>query len=182
MSQKKWATQWLQILRDLLFVSRELWLLVGLYFLALFAFLLIPQGTDMLLSILEPKSFFSNAIPIIFILIAVFWWSISSEFCTRFLIYMTDNSGHSLSPERVTLRKSNQRSIAKFFLYFPCVLVAIAFIKAYFQNLSDIGTSWWILFLIVIAIILMIFLLKTIYTPDLNMVWDTCLKTSSFYS
>jgi hypothetical protein len=166
MSQKKWATQWLQILRDLLFVVRELWLLMGLHLLALFAFFLMPQGTDMLLSILELKTFFSNAIPITLILAGIFYWSISSEFCTRFLIYMTDNSGHRLSPERVSMRKSNQGSIAQFFLYFPSILVLIAFIKAYFQNLSDIGSSWWILLLIVVSITSLIFFLKYLYRAD----------------
>ena len=166
MSQKKEATQWLQIWRDLFFVLRELWLLLGIYLLAFFAFILMPQGTDMLLSILEPTLFFSNTIPIILIIIAIFCWSISSEFCTRFLIYMTDNSGHRLSPERVSMRKLNQKRIAQFFLYFPGILVAIAFVKAYFQNISDISNSWWILFLIILAIVLLIFLLKYLYKPD----------------
>lgn len=166
MSQKKEATQWLQIWRDLFFVLRELWLLLGIYLLAFFAFFLMPQGTDMLLSILEPTLFFSNTIPIILIIIAIFCWSISSEFCTRFLIYMTDNSGHRLSPMRVSMRKLNQKRIAQFFLYFPGILVAIAFIKAYFQNIADIRNSWWILLLIILAIVLLIFLLQYLYKPD----------------
>ncbi len=166
MSQKKWALQWLQIMRDLLFVSRELWLLLGLYLLAIIAFLIIPQGTDMLLSILEPKSFISNSLPITFILAAIFCWSISSEFCTRFLIYMTDNSGHRLSPQRVSLRKSNQRFIAQFFLYFPGIIVSIAFIKAYFQNFSDICSSWWILMLVLTGIAFLMKLLKNLYQAD----------------
>jgi hypothetical protein len=166
MSQKKWAAQWLQIMRDLMFVLRELWLLLGLHLLALSAFFLMPQGTDMLLSILEPKSFFSNACSIILIIISIFYWSISTEFCTRFLIYMTDNSGHRLSPERISMRKSNQRSIAKFFLFFPGILVASAFVKAFFQNLSDIGNSWWILILILLLITLLILLLKYLYQDD----------------
>jgi hypothetical protein len=166
MSQKRWAKQWLQILRDLLFVLRELWLLLGIHMLALFAFLLMPQGTDMLLTILEPKTFILNALHISLLIVAVFCWSISSEFCTRFLIYMTDNSGHTLSPDRVALRKQNQKSIAVFFLYFPSILVALAFIKAYFQNLSDIISSWWILLLILTAICILVFLLKYLYKAD----------------
>ncbi len=166
MSQKRWAKQWLQILRDLMFVLRELWLLLGIHLLALFAFLLMPQGTDMLLSILEPKTFILNASHITLLIVAMFCWSISSEFCTRFLIYMTDNSGHTLSPERVSLRKQNQKWIAVFFLYFPPILVALAFIKAYFQNLSDISSSWWILVFILTAISGLLFLLKYLYKAD----------------
>jgi len=149
MSSIRLANQWLQILRDLLFVLRGLWLLLLINLLALFAFLLIPQGTDMLLSILEPKTIISSCASIFFILMALCCWSVSSEFCSRFLIYMTDNSGHSLSIERVALRKWIQKKLARFFLYFPAALVLMAFIKSFFQNLADIGTSWWMLLLIV---------------------------------
>jgi len=163
MSSKTLASQWLQILRDLLFVLRGLWLLLAINFLALFAFLLIPQGTDMLLSILEPKTVFTSTTYIFFIVMALFCWSVSSEFCTRFLIYMTDNSGHSLSIERVTLRKLIQEKLATCFLYYPSVLVLLAFIKAFFQNLSDIGTSWWILSVIIFLIASLVLLLRYLY-------------------
>ena len=166
MSQIKWAKDWLQIMRDLLFVLRELWLLLGIHLIALYSFLLLPQGTDMILSILEPKTFISNTISIALLLIAIFWWSISSEFCTRFLIYMTDNSGHSLSPDRVVLRKSIQKLIAQLFLYFPLLLISLAFIKTYFQNLSDISNYWWMLLLILLMICMLISLLHYLYQPD----------------
>ena len=166
MSQIKWAKDWLQIMRDLLFVLRELWLLLGIHLIALYSFLLLPQGTDMILSILEPKTFISNTISIALLLIAIFWWSISSEFCTRLLIYMTDNSGHSLSPDRVVLRKSIQKLIAQLFLYFPLLLISLAFIKTYFQNLSDISNYWWMLLLILLMICMLISLLHYLYQPD----------------
>ena len=166
MSRKKWANDWLQIMRDLLFVLRELWLFLAIHLLALYSFLFLPQGTDMILSILEPKTFNSNTISITLLIVAIFCWSISSEFCTRFLIYMTDNSGHSLSPERVASRKSNQKSIAQVFLYFPSLLISLAFIKAYFQNISDISNYWWILLLILLIISMLISLLKYLYKPD----------------
>jgi hypothetical protein len=79
---------------------------------------------------------------------------------------MTDNSGHTLSPERVALRKQNQKWIAVFFLYFPPILVALAFIKAYFQNISDISSSWWILLFIISAISFLLLLLKYLYKSD----------------
>ncbi|MEI8073337.1 MAG: hypothetical protein WCH78_01210 [Bacteroidota bacterium] len=166
MSPKSMNSQWLQILRDLLFVLRELWLLLCFNILALIAFLLIPQGTDMLLSILEPKSFFTTLIPIAVLLIALFYWSVSSEFCTRFIIYMTDNSGHTLSPDRVLLRKSIQKKLAQFFLYYPAVLVALACIKAFLINLAEIDQSWWLLLLILTGIVLLLFILNYLYQPD----------------
>lgn len=166
MSSKTLANQWLQILRDLLFVLRGLWLLLLINLLALFAFLLIPQGTDMLLSILEPKTFLTNTASIFFIVISLFCWSVSSEYCSRFLIYMTDNSGHSLSIERIVLRKYIQKLLAGFFLYYPSALVLIAFMKAFFQNFSDIGTSWWILTAIIFVIALLVRLLLYLYKTN----------------
>jgi hypothetical protein len=166
MSRKRMAHQWLQIFRDLLFVLRELWLLLAFNVVALIAFLIIPQGTDMLLSILEPKSLYTNYLPIAFLLIALFSWSVSSEFCTRFLIYMTDNSGHTLSPDRVASRKSIQNNIARFFLYFPSLLVAIALTKAFLQNFNDICESWLLFIFCLISITAIILMLHYLYRPD----------------
>lgn len=162
------AGQWLQIFRDLLFVLRELWLLLAFNLLAFTAFIIIPQGTDMLLLILEPKSLTATFLPIAFLLLALFCWSVSSEFCTRFLIYMTDNSGHTLSPDRVTLRKSIQKNIAIFFLYYPAFLVAIALSKSFLQNFNDIGESWWLLLFCLFTITVLILLLRYLYRADKN--------------
>jgi hypothetical protein len=159
------AGQWLQVFRDLLFVLRELWLLLAFNIVALVAFLIIPQGTDMLLLILEPTSIVTTFLPIFYLLIALFCWSVSSEFCTRFLIYMTDNSGHTLSPSRVTLRKSIQKNIATFFLYYPALLVALALTKSFLQNLSDIKEAWWLLFICLLSITVLILLLRYLYWP-----------------
>ena len=160
------AGQWLQIFRDLLFVLRDLWLLLAFNVLAFSAFLIFPQGTDMLLSIIEPKTLSTTFLPILFLLIALFCWSVSSEFCTRFLIYMTDNSGHTLSPDRVALRKSIQINIARFFLFFPGCLVALALSKAFLENYIDIGESWWLLLICLFSIALLLFVLHYLYRPD----------------
>ncbi len=157
---------WLQNLRDCLFVLRGLWLLLLFNLLALVAFILIPQGTDILLEILEPKSFIQSFPTILLLWFALFCWSVSSEFCTRFLIYMTDNSGHTLSPQRVDARKSNQKKIARFFLYFPLVLVAAAFVNAFFQNLNDIQNSWSLLFLVLLTLLFQAFFLMKLYRSE----------------
>jgi hypothetical protein len=166
MSQKRMASQWLEVFSDLLFVLRELWLLLAFNFLAFTAFLIIPQGTDMLLAILEPSSFLANFLPISFLLMALFCWSVSSEFCTRFLIYMSDNSGHSLSPNRVTSRKTIQKNVASFFLYYPSIVIAAAVLKAFFENYQDIGASWWFLCCCLLGITMLILLLRYLYRSD----------------
>jgi hypothetical protein len=79
---------------------------------------------------------------------------------------MTDNSGHSLSIERIELRKLIQEKLANCFLYYPSALVLTAFVKAFFQNLSDIGTSWWILSTIIFLIALLVLLLRNLYQTN----------------
>lgn len=166
MLRKTFAQNWLQIFRDSLFVLRGLWLLLLLNLLALLAFLLMPQGTDIILGMMEPKPLEESIIPITALLTGLFSWCVSSEFCTRILIYMTDNSGHSISPERVESRKHIQTNIAGFFLYYPVFLVAIAFTKAYFQNRRDIDFSWSVLFYILLALLAEVILLGYLYQSN----------------
>lgn len=153
----------LQNLRDCLFVLRSLWLLLLFNLIAFFAFIIIPQGTDILLEIIEPKSFIQSSPTIILLWIALFCWSVSSEFCTRFIIYVTDNSGHTLSPYRVDTRKKNQKNIAQFFLYFPSALLAVAFINTYFQNLQEVQNSRFLLCTILFLLLLQALLLAKLY-------------------
>lgn len=79
---------------------------------------------------------------------------------------MTDNSGHSLSIERIALRKWIQKKLAACFLYYPTILVLTAFIKAFFQNLSDIGTSWWILSSIIFLMAVLVLVLHYLYQTN----------------
>ena len=97
----------------------------------------MPQGTDVLLLLLENSFQVGNPATLLFLMIGVFFWSISSEFCCRMLLYMTDNSGHSLSIVSVQSRKSLQVLLAKFCLYAPILILGLGLVKAYFQNQSD---------------------------------------------
>ncbi len=137
MPATKSTEEFLQFSRDLFFVLRGIWVLLVFHCLAVLAFVFLPQGTDVLLLLLENNFQVGNPATLLFLMMGVFFWSISSEFCCRMLLYMTDNSGHSLSIASVQSRKSLQVLLAKICLYAPILILGIGLIKAYFQNQSD---------------------------------------------
>jgi hypothetical protein len=131
-------------LQDVSVILKGIWFLLLFDLLALFAFVIAPQGTDVLLSIAEDaggNEFLGKTWTGIWLLLALLFWCIASEFCTRFLIYLTDNSGKSLAPHRVKSRKEFQWIASKVSLFFPLFLMFIAFLKALWVNYEDLSVS-----------------------------------------
>src|SRR5690606_10632046 len=99
---------------------------------------------DVLLSVAEDVAYSfttgSRITPLFWVLLTLFFWSVVSEYCSRFLIYMADNSGRSLSPVRVEVRRRIQRIISNTALFFPMVLMILAFLKALFTNIKDFNS------------------------------------------
>ena len=118
--------------RDFVSVLRSCGVFAVLNFLALLVFTFLPQGKDVLLMVVEDIGVkphrFGN---LICLLIGVFIWSIVSEFGSRYAIYVTDNSGRSLSDERVRWRKAVQDAIAQIFLILPYVILLLGFVINY---------------------------------------------------
>jgi len=154
------------MVRDVLAVLRGLWLLLLFDFLALFAFLKAPQGTDVLVSIAEDLAYSFKHLtswgPLFWLLVTLVFWSIAAEFCSRFIIYLTDNSGRSLAPQRVDFRKNTQKYISRFSLFFPMVLMILAFIKALSGNSKDFNTPE-IKTAFIIIIVLILFEIFVVY-------------------
>ncbi|MGZ8544152.1 MAG: hypothetical protein ACXWV0_02600 [Flavisolibacter sp.] len=154
-----------QRVNDITRTLRGIWLMLLFNLLAVFAFLFVPQGTDVLLSITEDAAASFQVMPVIWLFIALFFWSIASEFCTRFIIYLTDNSGRSLAPQRVTFRKKIQVIVARIFLFLPVTILFFAFIRAWLFNWKDFNTGTIILAFITILFILVVmaFMLYLLY-------------------
>ncbi|MEI6586584.1 MAG: hypothetical protein WCL56_10885 [Sediminibacterium sp.] len=163
-----WANHWLPLFRNYLFVLRGAWLLVLFNIIALIAFVCMPQGTDTLLLVLENMVNLKGAIAFFCLLCALFCWCISLEFCTRLLIYMTDNAGYTLSTAQVNLRKNCQKRIAQIFLFYPIALVAAGFSKAYLQNDQAFELSFFSWILVEILLGLLAFFIFILYTPKRN--------------
>lgn len=90
-------------------------------------FLLLPQGRDTLLLVIEKMSD-GNFFPLFFLLCGIFFWGIASELSVRYSIYVSDNSGKNLSDARVMFRKTSQKLLAAGFLLWPYCMVIIGFV------------------------------------------------------
>ncbi len=126
-----------------------------------------------------------------FLLLGVSLWSIVSEFGTRYSIYVSDNSGKSLSDERVNWRKTVQNVIADLFLMLPFFIVFIGFAIQYFQDnsISD-KTQKNIGFGIPILLLYIVFniIARFYFTPSRKHrmlpihEWDWCNKLYGIYN
>jgi hypothetical protein len=146
-------------LQDFITVLRGAWFLFLFDILAVFAFLVIAQGQDMLLVITENTAKPEQLWQLAGLLIALGCWCVSAEFGARMLVYLTDNSGKSLAPERVDDRKTYQRYVARCSLFFPVAVLLTAFSKVYFVNhgameqykLASIGGATLIIIILLLA-------------------------------
>jgi Patatin-like phospholipase len=96
-------------------------------------FLLLPQGRDTLVVVIENMTDY-NFYSLIFLLAGVFFWGIASELSVRYSIYISDNSGKNLSDARVMFRKTSQKLLAAAFLLWP-----------YFMVMAGFAWNWMIL-------------------------------------
>src|SRR5439155_638970 len=102
---------------DFLAVFRGVGMLIFLNLLATVVFLFLPQGKDVIYIVSEDLASrpiqFGN---FIWLIAGVFFWSLVSEFASRYALYVTDNSGKGLSGERVAWRKALQKALSTLFL------------------------------------------------------------------
>jgi hypothetical protein len=123
------------LIKDFWEVLRSAGMFTVFNVLALFVFTALPQGKDVLLIIVEDILTF-HVWNLIWLLIGVVFWSIVSEYGTRYSIYVTDISGRSLSDERVVWRKTLQQAVAEIFLALPYLIVIVGFLINYLQDTS----------------------------------------------
>ncbi|RNL51821.1 patatin-like phospholipase family protein [Pedobacter jejuensis] len=93
-------------------------------------FLLLSQGRDTLLLIVE-KMDSGDYSQLFCFLIGITAWSIFGELSIRYAIAISDNSGKSLRDSRVYSRKISQRILATFSLFWPSIMILLALIWGY---------------------------------------------------
>ncbi|UPK68415.1 hypothetical protein [Chitinophaga filiformis] len=120
---------------DLIIVLRGIWILLIFDLAAFFLFVKTTQGADVILCMIEDLG---NApvqpLTFIFLQAAMLFWAISSELTCRWMVYLTDNSGKSLSRDRVEQRKSIQRRVANVSLFYPFIVFGIAMLTVVFSG------------------------------------------------
>jgi len=150
-------------LTDLLAVLRSTGFFLLFVVLAIFVFLLISPGRDALLIVIEDIHDY-HIWSLLSLLTGIFVWSIISEFGVRYSIYVTDNSGKSLSAERVEWRKFLQRLVAGGCLMLPSVLIIIALIVIQITEPSVRNDDMWIpLVITVLLVYWMLSILTNLY-------------------
>ncbi|HMH23266.1 MAG TPA: hypothetical protein VK563_15885 [Puia sp.] len=115
-------------------------ILAGVIFLAL------PQGKDVVLIVIEDLSAFHFG-SLLSLLVGVAGWAVLAEFGARYKIYISDNSGKSLSGSRVNYRKQLQRFFSMVYLLLPFLVVLLGVVTVTLSNLHvlDGGSekSFW---------------------------------------
>ena len=123
-----------EIVHDFIAVVRSTGMFGVLNIIALLVFTVLPQGKDIFLIIAEEVGVQKRFGNLIFLLVSIVLWSIVSEFGARYAIYVTDNSGKSVSAERVEWRKALQKVMADTFLLLPYLIVLIGFLINYLED------------------------------------------------
>ncbi|MCX2493044.1 hypothetical protein OQX63_06145 [Pedobacter sp. PF22-3] len=113
------------LVHDFISVAASIGFVILPAFLIGFIFLLLPQGRDTLLLVVENLSAF-NFWPLFFLLLGIAAWSMVSEISVRYAIYISDNSGKNLSDDRVAWRKTVQKLLAAAFLLWPSFIVFVS--------------------------------------------------------
>lgn len=134
-------TKYADKIRDFLVVISGTWFMLLFDLLAFVAFLFISQGRDVLLVVTENVGNFTHKWQLAALLAAVFFWSVTSEYVTRMLNYLSDNTGKALNPQRVANRKKSQRIINLLSLFYPNLLMLIAFTSIYVSNYKAISAA-----------------------------------------
>ncbi len=102
--------------------------------LAFIVFAFLPQGKDVIFIISEEVGVEHRYGNLIWLLVGVLFWSIISEFACRYAVYVSDNSGKSISEERVRWKKALQSVTAQLALMTPFFIVMLAFFINYIND------------------------------------------------
>jgi hypothetical protein len=103
--------------------------------LAFIIFIFLPQGKDVVLIVIEDLSKF-NPLSLLSLLFGLVGWSVFAEFGARYKIYITDNSGKSLTGNRVNYRKQLQHFFSMVYLLLPFAIVLFGVMVVTINNSS----------------------------------------------
>ncbi len=110
----------------------------------LLVFLFLPQGRDVLLIVSEDITD-GKIGSLLWLAFGTLVWSLFSEFGMRYAIYVTDNSGVSLSEARVNWRRKLQVVISDVFIILPFLIVILGMV--FNRPISDVianARNWYI--------------------------------------
>ncbi|MCU0421984.1 MAG: patatin-like phospholipase family protein [Bacteroidia bacterium] len=128
---------------DVLTIAKALWFMIVLQLLAALAFIIVPQGQDMINAIMDDLfksnvSFLSSRfLALILSQVGLLFWSMQTSFGARILLLFSDFSFYAPTGTPGVQDKINRRKrIAELFPLIlsvvPAIIMVIAYTKAYF--------------------------------------------------
>lgn len=123
-------------LREFPYILRALWFIALFQTIVLVAFWLLPQGQDLLLAIMEDITR-GDLLTFVWFVLAVIYLSATSEFGSRFVLYLSDTSTHDLSRDQVRYRKYVAKTVAKVVLFIPVMSAYGGFLIAYLSHFGQ---------------------------------------------
>jgi hypothetical protein len=127
-------------LREFPYILRPLWFIILFQWLVLVVFWLLPQGQDLLLAIMEDIAN-DDKLTFFWFILAIAFWSATSEFGSRFILYLADVSAHQLEKRRVRARKHVLKLVSKVVLFMPIISAYGGFLIAYVTHLDQEGSA-----------------------------------------
>ena len=123
--------------------------------LAFIVFIILPQGKDVILIVIEDASRFHFG-SLLSLLCGVAVWAVLAEFGARYKIYISDNSGKSLTANRVNFRKQLQKFFSMVYLLLPYLFVLLSAIIVTIRDADLFKLNWAVEWLLPLLIILLI--------------------------
>ena len=114
------------LLRDVVSIITSAGMVLVFQLLSFLIFVKLPQGQDIIMVAVDELRQDGNTSNLWGLVIGTVAWSIFSEFAVRYAIYVTDNSGNSLSEQRVVWRKAVQQAVADIFLLLPYIVMMLS--------------------------------------------------------
>ncbi len=143
------------LIDDIFAVLRPLWFILIFQILVAVAIICVPPAQDVMLVILE-DSISKIWPPLIWFSLAMIFWSVTSEFGSRFILYLSDVSSHHLNPARVQRRKTIVRIFSILVLFLPITATFVGFVKVYAIHRAELdfaAVSIIIPFIVIIGIL-----------------------------
>jgi hypothetical protein len=132
------------LLKDTLSTLMSSGMMLVFNLVALVVFLFLPQGQDVLLIVSEDITGGQFG-SLLWLAFGTVVWSLFSEFGMKYAIYVTDNSGSSLSDARVNWRRKLQVVISDVFIILPYLIVILGMI--FNRPISDVvanAKNWYV--------------------------------------
>lgn len=151
------------VLADAIAVFRKSGFYILFLLLVSFGFIFLNPGRDVVYMLMV-DFYEGKAVAIACLLFGIIFWSVVMEFGSRYSVYVSDNSGKSLSADRVDWREALQKAASVIFLIAPYAVMIISIVVCYIRLEKDDRKDLQIAFYGIIGLLLLLlYIITNIY-------------------